>query len=157
MQRLNGLKQGGSTLIGKEQGSQSFGKQLVYFTNKIKGKSLRLSKHTGNPTFTHNPSHKSPIHEIHQQPLPTYDTIDLKSPLTDNLQVALWPSQYRATPPPKYHGDTNPHKFLMCYKVVIASSDGDDATLVKSLIISLEGATVNWYSRLPPRCIYSWQ
>jgi hypothetical protein len=37
----------------------------------------------------------------------------------------------------------------MCYKVVIASFGGDDTTLVKYLIISLEGAVVNWYSRLP--------
>jgi hypothetical protein len=28
---------------------------------------------------------------------------------------------------------------------------------VKSLIISLEDTTANWCSRLPPRCIYSWQ
>jgi hypothetical protein len=28
---------------------------------------------------------------------------------------------------------------------------------MKSLIISLEDAAENWYSRLPPCCIYSWQ
>jgi hypothetical protein len=33
---------------------------------------------------------------------------------------------------------------------------GDEATLAKSLIISLEDAVANWYSRLPPGCIYSW-
>jgi hypothetical protein len=44
----------------------------------------------------------------------------------------------------------------MCYEVAIASSRGDDATLAKSLIISLEGAAANWYSRLPPRSIQSW-
>jgi hypothetical protein len=38
----------------------------------------------------------------------------------------------------------------MCYKVVIASAGGDEATLAKSLIISLEDAAANWYSRLPP-------
>jgi hypothetical protein len=58
--------------------------------------------------------------------------------------------------PPKNHGDTDPHMFLMCYKVVIALLGGDDATLAKSLIMSLEGATANWYSRLPPRFIYKW-
>jgi hypothetical protein len=45
----------------------------------------------------------------------------------------------------------------MCYKAAIASAGGNEATLTKSLIISLEDATINWYSRLPPRCIYSWQ
>jgi hypothetical protein len=45
----------------------------------------------------------------------------------------------------------------MCYEVAIASAGGDEATLAKSLIISLEDAAANWYSRLPPRCIYSWQ
>jgi hypothetical protein len=59
--------------------------------------------------------------------------------------------------PPKYHGNTDPCKFLMCYEADIASGGGDEATLAKSLIISLEDAVANWYSRLPPRCIYSWQ
>jgi hypothetical protein len=45
----------------------------------------------------------------------------------------------------------------MCYEVAIASSGKDDATLAKSVIISLEGVAANWYSRLPPRCIHSWQ
>jgi hypothetical protein len=45
----------------------------------------------------------------------------------------------------------------MYYQAAIASAGGDEATLEKSLIISLEDAAANWYSRLPPRCIYSWQ
>jgi hypothetical protein len=45
----------------------------------------------------------------------------------------------------------------MCYKAAIASVGGDKATLAKSLIISLQDAMANWYSRLPPGCIYSWQ
>jgi hypothetical protein len=44
----------------------------------------------------------------------------------------------------------------MSYKAAIASVRGDEATLTKSLIISLEDAAVNWYSRLPPGCIYFW-
>jgi hypothetical protein len=44
----------------------------------------------------------------------------------------------------------------MSYKAAIASAGGDEATLAKSLIISLEDAAINWYSRLPPGCIYSW-
>jgi hypothetical protein len=45
----------------------------------------------------------------------------------------------------------------MCYEATIASIDGDKANITKSLIISLEDAAANWYSRLPSRCIYSWQ
>jgi hypothetical protein len=63
---------------------------------------------------------------------------------------------YRATPPHKYQKNANPRKFLMSYKAAIASGGGDEATLVKSLIISLEDAAANWYSSLPPGCIYSW-
>jgi hypothetical protein len=54
-----------------------------------------------------------------------------------------WLPQYRVTPPPKYHSNTDPRKFLMCYVTTIALAGGDDATLTKSLIISLEDATVN--------------
>jgi hypothetical protein len=77
--------------------------------------------------------------------------------LSNHLQLAPWLAHYWATPPPKYDGNTDPHKFLICYKAAIASAGGDKATLAKSLIISLEDAAANWYSRLPPKCIYSWQ
>jgi hypothetical protein len=45
----------------------------------------------------------------------------------------------------------------MCYKATIASTREDEATLVKSFIISLEDTAANWYSMLPSGCIYSWQ
>jgi hypothetical protein len=45
----------------------------------------------------------------------------------------------------------------MSYEAVIASARGDEATLTKSLIISLEDVAANWYSMLPSRCIYFWQ
>jgi hypothetical protein len=44
----------------------------------------------------------------------------------------------------------------MSYEAVIASSGGDDTTLTKSFIISLENVAANWYTRLPPRSIASW-
>jgi hypothetical protein len=94
-----------------------------------------------------------PMYEIHQQPPPQYGTTDPKSPLADHMQLAPWPSQYQATPPPKYHGNTDPYKF---HEVVIASAGRDEATLTKLLIISMEDAATNWYSRIPPKCIYSW-
>jgi hypothetical protein len=37
----------------------------------------------------------------------------------------------------------------MCYEAAIALAGGDKANLAKSLIISLEDAAANWYSRLP--------
>jgi hypothetical protein len=45
----------------------------------------------------------------------------------------------------------------MCYEATIAIAGGDKATLAKSLFISLEDAAANWYSRLPPKCVFSWQ
>jgi hypothetical protein len=44
----------------------------------------------------------------------------------------------------------------MSYEATIASAEGDEATISKSLIISLEDASTNGYSNLPPGCIYSW-
>jgi hypothetical protein len=44
----------------------------------------------------------------------------------------------------------------MSYEATIASSGGDDTTLTKSFMISLENATANWYAILPPRSITSW-
>jgi hypothetical protein len=45
----------------------------------------------------------------------------------------------------------------MSYEAAMASAGEDEATLTKSLIISLEDVAANWYSRLPSGCIYSWQ
>jgi hypothetical protein len=42
----------------------------------------------------------------------------------------------------------------MCYEAAIASAGSDKANLAKTIIISLEDAAANWYSRLPPCCIY---
>jgi hypothetical protein len=99
-----------------------------------------------------------PQNHLLEQPFPQQmGTIDPKSPLVEHLQLALWPLHYRAVPPPKYHGNKDPRKFLMCYEAAIASAGGDEATLAKSLTISLEDAAVNWYSRLPPRCIQVFQ
>jgi hypothetical protein len=45
----------------------------------------------------------------------------------------------------------------MPYEAAIASAGGNEATLAKSLIISLEDAVANRYSKLLLGCIYSWQ
>jgi hypothetical protein len=44
----------------------------------------------------------------------------------------------------------------MSYETTIALFGGDETTLTKSFIISLENATANWYARLPLRSITSW-
>jgi hypothetical protein len=45
----------------------------------------------------------------------------------------------------------------MSYQVAITSSGGDDATMAKSFIITLEGPSLTWYTRLPPLSIDSWK
>jgi hypothetical protein len=72
------------------------------------------------------------------------------------MQLAPWPTQYRAAPPPKYYGESHPQKFLMSYEAAIASFSGDEKTLIKSFIISIENASANWYARLALRSITSW-
>jgi hypothetical protein len=61
----------------------------------------------------------------------------------------------QSSTPPKYYGESDSQKFLMSYEATIASSGGDDTTLAKSFIISLENAVANWYARLPLRYITS--
>jgi hypothetical protein len=45
----------------------------------------------------------------------------------------------------------------MCYEATIASAGGDEATFTKSLTMSILDDVANLYSRLAPKCIYSWQ
>jgi hypothetical protein len=83
-------------------------------------------------------------------------SINTKCPLADNLQLVPWLAQYRAAPPPKYYGESDPRNFLMSYEAAIALFSGDETILAKSFIISLENATANWYTRLSKRTITSW-
>jgi chaperone required for assembly of F1-ATPase len=44
----------------------------------------------------------------------------------------------------------------MSYEAAIALFGGDETTIAKSFIISLENAVANWHARLPLRSILSW-
>jgi hypothetical protein len=81
--------------------------------------------------------------------------LDERSPLVPHLQVSPWPANFRAGTYPKYDGSTDPAQYIMSYQVAIESSGGDDATMAKSFIISLEGPALTWYTRLPPLSIDS--
>jgi hypothetical protein len=59
------------------------------------------------PSPPHNQFFQSP-----PPPLPQLDTTDLRSPLASHLKLAPWPTNYRVTSPPKYHGNTDLRKFL---------------------------------------------
>jgi hypothetical protein len=83
--------------------------------------------------------------------------LDERSPLAPHLQVSPWPANFRAGTYPKYNNSTDPAHYIMSYQVVVASSGGDDATMVKSFIIALEGPTLTWYTRLSPLSIDSWR
>jgi hypothetical protein len=83
--------------------------------------------------------------------------LDERSPLAPQLQVSPWPANFRAGTYPKYNGSTDPAQYIMSYQVAVASSGGDDATMVKSFIIALEGPALTWYTRLPPLSIDSWR
>jgi hypothetical protein len=81
--------------------------------------------------------------------------LDERSPLASQLQASPWPANFRAGTYPMYNGSTDPAQYIMSYQVTVASSGGDDATMVKSFIISLEGPALTWYTRLPPLSIDS--
>jgi hypothetical protein len=83
--------------------------------------------------------------------------LDERSPLAPHLQVTPWPANFRAGTYPKYNGSTDPAQYIMSYRVAVASSGGDDATMAKSFIIALEGPALTWYTRLPPLSIDSWR
>jgi hypothetical protein len=81
--------------------------------------------------------------------------LDERSPLAPQLQVSPWPANFRAGTYPKYNASIDPAQYIMSYQVADASSGGDDATMAKSFIITLEGPALTWYTRLPPLSIDS--
>jgi hypothetical protein len=141
--------------------------ELQYIVGMLRQQEQRSNQQSGqrhhgdnNPPPSPPPSYRipqppSPPHHHYISPPPQLGTIDPKSPLAIYLQLAPWPPQYRAVTPPKYHRNANPRKFLVSYEAVIASAGGDEVTLAKSLIISLEEMATNWYFILPLGCIYS--
>lgn len=44
----------------------------------------------------------------------------------------------------------------MSFKAVVASRDGDETTLAKSLVMAVKGPAQQWFSSLKPRSIQSW-
>jgi hypothetical protein len=53
-------------------------------------------------------------------------------------------ANFRAGTYPKYNGSTDQAQYIMSYQVAIALSGGDDTTMAKSFIISLEGPALTW-------------
>jgi hypothetical protein len=71
--------------------------------------------------------------------------------------VSPWPVNFKAGTYPKYNGSTDPAQYIMSYQVAVTSAGGDDATMAKSFIITLDGPALTWYTRLPPLSIDSWK
>jgi hypothetical protein len=114
----------------------------------------RLSSSTSKPE-TH--SYHSATPSFHSPQLSrgsTTSTSEAPGSTTPSIALA---ANFRAGTYPKYNGSTEPAQYIMSYQVVIASSGGDDATMAKSFIITLEGPALTWYTRLPPLSIDSWK
>lgn len=83
--------------------------------------------------------------------------IHRESPLSEGLEKAAFPPQFRMIPVPKFKGDTDPRQFLMTYEATINSAGGGEVALAKAFACALEGPTLTWYFNLPAKSIYSWK
>lgn len=84
------------------------------------------------------------------------ETIDLTSPLSKELQRHPWPFGYKPRIP-AFDGKSSPNKFIASYETAVISAGGDNTTLAKSLIMSVEDIAHDWYMSLKPLSINSWQ
>jgi len=87
----------------------------------------------------------------------TRSTLDLRSPLSEGLQISPWPATYKPITLPKFNGKTDPHQFLMSFEAAVASAWGNETVMAKSFVIVAEGDALTWYSMLRPGSIYSWE
>lgn len=56
--------------------------------------------------------------------------------LSQSLQSAPWPPNYKALALPKYNETSDPRQFLISYEAAITSIGGDDLVLAKSFIVA---------------------
>jgi hypothetical protein len=117
-----------------------------------------FTQHPPHTTFSRNPF-VSPFepgpshHDVHTIRTRSWD---LKSPLSQEIQITPWPQSYRPVPLPRFSGQSDPRQFLMIYEAAILSAGGDDSVLVKSIIIVADEAAAQWYSLLSPGVIHGW-
>jgi hypothetical protein len=78
------------------------------------------------------------------------------SPLSVELESALWPRRFNANTLPQYDGDYDPKEFLMKFEVAVESNGGDATTKAKALVLTLKGEVQYWYANIPKGHITSW-
>lgn len=74
--------------------------------------------------------------------------IDKDSPLSERLQRAPYPQQFRVGTIPKYGEEIDPRQLFINYEAAITSAAGDEVALPKVFACALEGPASTWYFSL---------
>jgi hypothetical protein len=78
------------------------------------------------------------------------------SPLSVELESALWPCRFNVNTLPQYDGDYDLKEFLMKFEAAVESNGGDATTRAKAPVMALKGEVQYWYANIPKGHITSW-
>ncbi|GMN59472.1 hypothetical protein TIFTF001_028562 [Ficus carica] len=78
-------------------------------------------------------------------------------PVTPSIMASPYPSRFKMPTMPSYDGSTDADEHLENYQAHMLIQSANEAALCKSFCLTLTGAARQWYWRLPPGLIDSFQ
>ncbi|GMN30718.1 hypothetical protein TIFTF001_041495 [Ficus carica] len=78
-------------------------------------------------------------------------------PFTLSITASPYPSKFKMPTMPSYNGSTDADEHLENYQAHMLIQSANETALCKSFCLTLTGATRQWYRRLPPGSIDSFQ
>jgi hypothetical protein len=78
------------------------------------------------------------------------------SPLSVELESALWSHRFNANTLPQYDEDYDSKEFLMKFEAVVESNGGNATMKATALVMALNGEVQYWYANIPKGHITSW-
>ena len=76
---------------------------------------------------------------------------------TSELRNVVWPSKFKADPPPCYNGTADPAEFLQLYELSIKPAKGDEKIMANWFSMALKDGARSWLLYLIEGSGSSWE
>lgn len=114
---------------------------------------LKRGGYPSGRTPSHQPFSEEPASEDSAHP---EQQIDPTSPLSAELQAAVWPPRLFVVKLPTFRGTTDPREFFIRYETAMVLVGGSENIKARAMPLVLEGIASTGYTKLPAGSITSW-